>query len=126
MDEVTKSSILRGCELARDLESRLQYLMSRPDTVTSTCEEIARSFREAGERLTGTRSFGEGQAYSGGVRSLESLATRTNSIMRSATVLPGVEAGGDARAAAMALSSDSSRGSASSSHRAPRRYVRIP
>lgn len=121
MDEGAKSLILKGCKLARDLELRLE---SRPDTVANACEEIARAFRGATGRLARTCSSGgeagqEEYCYGGrGIRSYECLATGPNTAVRSVQA----EIGG--RIFGVAVPSDSSRVSASSSLGEPSRYHR--
>ncbi|XP_024171003.1 WRKY transcription factor 55 [Rosa chinensis] len=53
MDNIseTVSLIHRGCNLARDLESNLPNLPSRPETVSKSLDEIIRVFGAARERL---------------------------------------------------------------------------
>lgn len=117
MDEGAKSLILKGCKMAADLQLRLMSLVDRPDTVASTCKEIARAFHGARERMAGAPSFGDGQAYCKGVQLPdEHRATAADISVRS------VSAGVVGRIMGMAVSSDNSRGSASSSHGEPTRY----
>lgn len=47
------SLILRGCKLAKDLESNLQNLANQSDTLANYCDEIAKIFGGVKERLRG-------------------------------------------------------------------------
>lgn len=54
--EETLSCIVRGCKLARELESNLPSIAKRPRTLSAACDEITKNFRTAKERLDGDQA----------------------------------------------------------------------
>ncbi|OWM69867.1 hypothetical protein CDL15_Pgr025716 [Punica granatum] len=114
--------------------------MDQPDdTIASTCEAIARVFHGARKRLiVASSSSGEGKVNCAQIQTSGCLETRSNNMVGSAeteiagrinpggsaTILHRVEGGGNVRTMPVAVSPDSGRGSASSSHGTSRRRDR--
>ncbi|KAL5569652.1 hypothetical protein UlMin_026227 [Ulmus minor] len=61
-DNPALSLILRGCKLAKELETNLEIFSHEPNTVSSYCEEIAKVFSTAKERI-GSHLQGASTSY---------------------------------------------------------------
>ena len=65
----TKSLVLYGCRLAKDLESNLDDAFNKADEGANLCDQIAKIFGSAAERLRG----GQGQRSSSSSRAVSPI-----------------------------------------------------